>query len=363
MPQYILATTMFITSGFSRLCLEMSGTLQWASMRWSCPMDGPNGFADVAQASFQLFLPAAMVLTLIQRRNFKLNFGSPASEFFMSALTWSEGTEQSNLIEWMAPSAAELARTASGSRLVQEALNLTKLQEGFRQSSDLEAARRELLHNLLSSGTVALGLSRCKHGNHVLQCLANNATANEIVRLVEVLREEVLAHARHKFGQRIITALVENFTDPVIEPLLDTMVAHAHELATHKHGNWCVSGIIRHGQAHRRQQIFDSLLPNVIDLCMHPAAIHVCRSMLFGDEFRGGWTPHSSPLLSRQKLRSAFLDVLLESDVTVADVASNRWGSALIEEFVECCSSEHLRRIQARLPALVTELRACEPSL
>ena len=321
-----------------------------------------------------------MVLTLTQQRQFRWKFGSPASELFLNALLWSKGcaAQQSNLIHWMAPSAATLSRTACGSRLVQEALNLTEpqdsQQQGFRQSSELDkaccSARRELLHNLLSSGTVVLELARCKHGNHVLQCVAKNATADEIVRLVEFLLEEVLVHACHKYGQRIITALVENFTDPVIEPLLDTMVAHAAMLATHRHGNWCISGIIRHGQAHRRQQIIDSLLPNVIDLCMHPAAIHVCRSMLFGDEFWGGWTPHSSPLLSREQVRSAYLDVLLDSDVTIENVASDRWGSSLIEELLECCCSEHRRRIQARLPASllrVTEhgrcvLRACEES-
>ena len=149
-----------------------------------------------------------MVLTLTQQRQFRWKFGSPASELFLNALLWSKGcaAQQSNLIEWMAPSAATLSRTACGSRLVQEALNLTELQDsqqqGFRQSSELDkaccSARRELLHNLLSSGTVVLELARCKHGNHVLQCVAKNATADEIVRLVEFLREEVLVHACHK---------------------------------------------------------------------------------------------------------------------------------------------------------------------
>jgi hypothetical protein len=249
----------------------------------------------------------------------------------LAELKRGSAAERQGLILWLAPFAVQLSLTSSGTRLVQEALDLS------RGSCWQELLRRLLPH--------ALELSRSRHGNFVLQELATRMNSTEVLGLVEVLRGHVLEVAQQTYGCRSIERLIEHFSDPQITAILDDLVANARKLAVHKHANYTISAIIEHGQPVRRQQVLNALLPDATVLAMDRVSIHVLKSALTCGE----------------ELRSCCVDSWLSStSPSVAEMACSKFGSYILVDFKAVGSEADLERLRVALAPSLSHLQATE---
>lgn len=220
-----------------------------------------------------------------------------------------------------------LARSRSGTRLIQKALDVSS-----------GALRARLVGTL--RGHVA-ELFECAHGNHVLSKLVVAMPPLMITFVLEELRAKgIVAVARHRFGGRVLERLLEFSSEAQVAELAAEILGDCEALCRHPYGNFVVSSLLENGTEAHRAAILEKMLDGLPYLAMHRTASHVVQRLL------ARATGAQRCVILQRLLRAG-------SPNSIVEVACSRYGSFVVEELAGVEGGGEVRaRLARELPEL-----------
>ncbi|CAE8708987.1 unnamed protein product, partial [Polarella glacialis] len=154
------------------------------------------------------------------------------------------------------------------------------------------------------------------HGNYVIQKVVEVMPFNSADFVVQELRSQGAATARHRFGCRIICRLMEHSaSEEDTAALADEVLEHAEELCRHSFGHHVVQSILEHGLPRQRACIAAALCHDLHRSARNRNASYVIEKAL---------------TYCSEEDRHAISTGLLSSPEDIALLAQNQFGAFVV---------------------------------
>jgi len=203
-----------------------------------------------------------------------------------------------------------LALSADGTRLVQEALEEASVEHRMALAEALRGHVNELLDDY--------------HGNHVLQkCLhVMHPYAVKFI-LVELSNypggwAEVV---KHKFGCRVVERVLEHCGEEVTTPVVNVVVDRACEFVTHPYANYVMQHILEHGASDHKRQVTSELIRiGIPNLANH---------------YISSWVVEKALDFGCLQCQHAIAQSIVKRPNAIVEMACTRFGSLTVKRVLE----------------------------
>mmetsp|Transcript_90828 Transcript_90828/g.228966 ORF Transcript_90828/g.228966 Transcript_90828/m.228966 type:complete len:304 (+) Transcript_90828:126-1037(+) len=232
------------------------------------------------------------------------------------------------------------------SSLAQEAQGCRQVQQALTEARDDEErmALVEELHGHIRK------LSRCPHGNHVIQkCIVVLPPGSLQFIVAEIMDGVKLTTvARHKYGCRIVQSLVEHCLPEQVHDLVSHLLDEFSELTKPGFGRFVVEKLLRHVVGKQRIRLNQLVEQHVLELALHQNGCAVlCAALEYGD------------LVDRGRMA----ELILEASDQVAFMVDTRYGSAILSNLLNLLDGPGCQRLLSLLGAnpKLEEILQCGP--
>lgn len=208
-----------------------------------------------------------------------------------------------SIFEGLGESVLALSSTASGSRILQQAVDVAHMRHH-------EALVRQLRGKVWE-------VSGNPHGNHVVQRYIAVMAPELVQFVVDELSGRAVAAAQHRTRCRVLERLLEHCPRPRTAGLVEELLTRAVMLSRHRFGNFVVQHVLEHGTPDQRSRLVGALLAEVSQLARCAIASNVVRSAL----------SHST-----EEARQRLVQALTADPAELASLAHHRVGSFVVRE-------------------------------
>jgi pumilio RNA-binding family len=261
-------------------------------------------------------------------------------------------TRCAGIIAWMQPAAVDLALSSNGTRVIQKALEVTRVESQVALSNCLHGRVRQLLDS--------------HHGNHVLQktiVMMPPHAWKFILHELSFFSGGWAGVVKHRFGCRVVERLLEHCESAELTaPIVAAVVAEIDSLAKHPFANYVVQHILEYVPAHRSQVVHALVQVGVPHLAQHRVASHIIERAF----------EHGSAENHR-----VLGEAILSIPNAIVEMGCSRYGSFTVRRMLEALqdplyswalqelamaipslrSSKHGRHIAARTSAALNRYR------
>lgn len=180
------------------------------------------------------------------------------------------GETRRRIISGLYGSVRRMSYEASGTRVVQYALDVANKHEREALVSELHGHVREAISS--------------PHANFVIQKVVEVLPAVSASFVAEELRGFAAEMAQHKFGCRVLCRLVEHLlcsgNSVATSDLIDELLLAADQLLTHSFARHVLELILEHGNSTHKQKIVHSVQRNVFGHAKNRNASYVVEKVL-----------------------------------------------------------------------------------
>mmetsp|Transcript_90827 Transcript_90827/g.228963 ORF Transcript_90827/g.228963 Transcript_90827/m.228963 type:complete len:303 (+) Transcript_90827:126-1034(+) len=219
------------------------------------------------------------------------------------------------------------------SSLAQEAQGCRQVQQALTEARDDEErmALVEELHGHIRK------LSRCPHGNHVIQkCIDVMPPSSLQFMIPEIMEDKLHAIARHKYGCRIVQRLVEHCPAEQVHDLVGLLLAEFLELSQHGYGKFIVNNLLRHAVGEQRIRLTELVQQHVAELALHQNGCAVLNTALEHGNFAD---------------RGRLDESILEASDRIAFTVHTMYSSAIITNLLNLLDGPRCQRLLSLLGA------------
>jgi len=171
-----------------------------------------------------------------------------------------------SMLEWLLESARALMAKESGSRTLQEAIEVA-------QTDDKRAIAGQLQGHVWAA-------SASPHSNFLLQACIVNLPSSEVHFIAEELQGRAVEAAKHAIRSRILERLLEHLPADDLNALIMELIPFGPLLSRHNYGNFVMQRIFEHGNDSQRIALVTVLRHDAVQLAKHRHANNVVRFAL-----------------------------------------------------------------------------------
>lgn len=256
------------------------------------------------------------------------------------------------IITWMRPAALELALSASGTHVIQKALEVMGGQSGIKLSQCFHGHVKQLLDS--------------PHGNHVLQKMVVVMPPHAfhfILNELSLYSGGWAGVVKHRFGCRVAERLLEHGNTESIVPIVTAVLEDIELFSKHPYANYVVQHILEYVPAHRTQ-----VARALIQVGVPMLAKHKVGSNIVERAFEHGGA----------ESQRAFAEAILSTPNAIVEIGTSRYGSFTVRRMLEALQeplyyialqqlavgtqslrvSKHGRHVAARVSAALSKMEA-----
>jgi len=218
------------------------------------------------------------------------------------------------------------------STLSQEAQGCRQVQQALTEARD-DKERRALFQEL--HGHIRR-LSRCQHGNHVIQkCIVVMPPSSLQFIIAEIMDGVKLSTvARHKYGCRIVQSLVEHCLPEQVHDLVSHLLDEFSELTKPGFGRFVVEKLLRHVTGQQQIRLTELIEQHVPELASHQSGCAVLSAAL-----------EYGHLADRCRLA----EFILESSDQIAFLVDTKYGSSILANLLNLLDGPARQRLLSLL--------------
>jgi hypothetical protein len=229
--------------------------------------------------------------------------GGNSTDAIMAQLSSDDQAVRNSILAWVVKNLWVLASTADGCRIVQLAMEVG-------DASCKAAIARQFHGHVLEAASLP-------HANHVLQKCIYALPAPQLQFVLDELKGNVGAVARHRYGCRVLEKLLENFPRSHVQGLVEEVLEGVERLCRHAFGNFVIQHILEHGTDGQRQRVASVLCNDTMRFAKHRVASHVVKAALLN------CNQHDKDMLVRALTMDAS---------ELSDLAHHHCGSFVVRE-------------------------------
>mmetsp|Transcript_147158 Transcript_147158/g.382544 ORF Transcript_147158/g.382544 Transcript_147158/m.382544 type:complete len:304 (+) Transcript_147158:120-1031(+) len=220
------------------------------------------------------------------------------------------------------------------SSLAQEAQGCRQVQQALTEARDDEErmALVEELHGHIRK------LSRCPHGNHVIQkCIVVMPPSSLQFIIAEIMDGVKLSSvARHKYGCRIVQSLVEHCLPEQVHDLVSHLLDEFSELIKPGFGRFVLEKLLRHVTGQQQIRLTELIEQSVPDLACHQSGCAILGAAL-----------ECGDLADRCRLA----EFILEASDQIAFLVDTKYGSSILTNLLNLLDGPRCQRLLSLLGA------------
>jgi len=236
------------------------------------------------------------------------------------------------ILSCMQPAVVDLALSANGTHVIQEALEKTGGESQIMLSRCLHGRVRQLLDS--------------HHGNHVLQKSVVVMPPHAVRFILDELSFFSGGWAgvvKHRFGCRVVERLLEHCDSETTAPIVAAVVADIDSLSKHPFANYVVQHILEYVPAHRQRVVHALIQAGVPWLAQHRVASNIVeRAVEHGDADN----------------QIALAEAILSTPNAIVQMGCSHYGSFTVRKMLEAIPEPLYYMALEQLAGSIPSLRA-----